>query len=386
MRIETVVVGGRRLRDESGREQSSTPVSERAIALEDHLLKLKPMQYDRQAAELLAMASAWAYSDPSTFAYAMHRRGLENLECADISLTNDPLLVDTTVRVVQSYSGKLAILCCRGTMPRNAINWMTDVSARMHSFYSRGRVHGGFSRAIQAVVPHLVELSKPLKGGRSICEATEQLRNQYMVSCRDEPPRRAPGSSSPHTPVGSGGTPGEEPPTSGPAGARRVEPVEALYITGHSLGGAVATLAAAIVYADHRFEHYRPLLKGVYTFGQPMVGDATFAEEFKDDLGKNLFRHVYNSDIVPRFPSRAMGRFAPLGRQYVSSNEGWVLRPAPVRAAWTLLLSNFLGVTSFLTQEVFSVNWLRLPFSWQDHSPLNYMRTSMLAPPGAEFE
>ncbi|MEM6451294.1 MAG: lipase family protein [Cyanobacteria bacterium P01_D01_bin.105] len=69
-----------------------------------------------------------------------------------------------------------------------------------------------------------------------------------------------------------------------------------LYITGHSLGGALATIAAAAL-AEHGIE-----VAGVYTFGQPRVGDRTFVRQLNNITQGKVFRFVNNNDIVPHVP------------------------------------------------------------------------------------
>ncbi len=61
-----------------------------------------------------------------------------------------------------------------------------------------------------------------------------------------------------------------------------------IWFTGHSLGAALATLAAS------RYGTAR----GLYTFGSPRVGDKTFAAHFNVDA----FRFVNGNDIVTRVP------------------------------------------------------------------------------------
>ena len=75
----------------------------------------------------------------------------------------------------------------------------------------------------------------------------------------------------------------------------------ALWITGHSLGGALAMLATARL----RLEKDQPV-NGLYTFGQPRSGDREFARNFDADFGRFTFRYVNNNDIVPRVPFRSM--------------------------------------------------------------------------------
>jgi len=79
-----------------------------------------------------------------------------------------------------------------------------------------------------------------------------------------------------------------------------------LWITGHSLGGALAMLAAAML----RFPADASVpaaVAGVYTFGQPRVGTRDFAQSCDADFGNFYFRFVNNADIVPRIPPRVLG-------------------------------------------------------------------------------
>ncbi len=69
-----------------------------------------------------------------------------------------------------------------------------------------------------------------------------------------------------------------------------------IYVTGHSLGGALALLAA-LELARQGFN-----IAQVYTFGQPRVGNAAFKRLYEKSLGDRTYRLVYEEDIVPRVP------------------------------------------------------------------------------------
>jgi triacylglycerol lipase len=128
---------------------------------------------------------------------------------------------------------KHVVLAFRGTT--QAMNWVTNLNAVMrHEGRLGARVHQGFARAIDAVWNDLFAL----------------LRQLWVNG-------------------------------------------QTFWITGHSLGGALATLTARWLSAA-----WKPY--GVYTFGQPRVGDADFAEGYTE----NHHRFVNNRDIVPTVPPR----------------------------------------------------------------------------------
>ncbi len=70
------------------------------------------------------------------------------------------------------------------------------------------------------------------------------------------------------------------------------------YITGHSLGGALAALYAV---------QFSPRPSAVYTFGQPRTGDSRFRDIYNAALGSHTWRIVNEEDIVPRVPGVLAG-------------------------------------------------------------------------------
>ncbi len=73
-------------------------------------------------------------------------------------------------------------------------------------------------------------------------------------------------------------------------------PGQHLYLTGHSLGAALATLAAAHIGPPH--------VHGLYTYGSPRVGDAAFVEGLS---AVSHFRIVYGEDWVATVPPELLG-------------------------------------------------------------------------------
>lgn len=71
-----------------------------------------------------------------------------------------------------------------------------------------------------------------------------------------------------------------------------------VYVTGHSLGGALAMLAGARLY----LEEPRLAADGVYTFGQPRTCDRVLAKAYEKGFADRMFRFVNNNDIVCQLP------------------------------------------------------------------------------------
>ena len=95
--------------------------------------------------------------------------------------------------------------------------------------------------------------------------------------------------------------------------------LEALYITGHSLGGAMAGLMAVMMRHERKYrEVFADRLRAVYTFGQPMIGNPDFAEACQSDefLREKVIRYVYDNDMVPHLPPAVSGPFQHFGREY----------------------------------------------------------------------
>jgi len=72
-----------------------------------------------------------------------------------------------------------------------------------------------------------------------------------------------------------------------------------VYITGHSLGGALASLSAPDIK-----DSYGPIA-GFYTFGEPRVGNAEFATYLTSVVAS--YRVIHYGDLVPHVPPESFG-------------------------------------------------------------------------------
>jgi triacylglycerol lipase len=74
-----------------------------------------------------------------------------------------------------------------------------------------------------------------------------------------------------------------------------------VWLAGHSLGAALAVLAAA------RIVEAGGTVTGVYTYGQPRIGKADFRAAYEERLGDITFRVVNHIDLVTRVPLLIQG-------------------------------------------------------------------------------
>ncbi|CAL9102569.1 unnamed protein product [Musa textilis] len=219
---------------------------------------------------------------------------------------------------------ELIVVAFRGTEPFNAVQWCTDFDISFYQIPRVGKVHQGFLRALG--LQRKLGLPKELSGSRvSPPYAYYVIREKlWDVLSRNERAK--------------------------------------FLVTGHSLGGALAILFASIL-AVHGENWLLDRLQGVYTFGQPRVGDRNFGEfveQYLDKPKKRYFRYVYCNDIVPRVPFdnsallyKHFGTcvyFNSLYKPKVMKEEPnknyfslWTIIPKYVNAWWELIRSFLIG-------------------------------------------
>ncbi|XP_043725654.1 triacylglycerol lipase OBL1-like [Telopea speciosissima] len=219
--------------------------------------------------ELCMMASKVAYENPAyvnnavTNHWKMHFEGFFN--CWNVFLKEKT--THAFIFCDRPKNARLIVVAFRGTEPFNAKNWCTDLDLSWLSMGKMGRVHLGFMKALG-----LQDEKDVGKGWPKEYRGDKELA-YYLIGDK----LRALVEKN--------------------KGAK-------ILITGHSLGAALATLFPAIL-IHHQQTSILSRLFGVYTFGQPRVGDKQFGSFMETHLNskfKRYVRVVYRYDIVPRIP------------------------------------------------------------------------------------
>ncbi|MDM8567109.1 lipase family protein [Candidatus Halobeggiatoa sp. HSG11] len=126
-----------------------------------------------------------------------------------------------------------------------------------------------------------------------------------------------------------------------------------VFYTGHSLGAALATLAAS-----------RRPPSAIYTFGSPRVGDSYFTKSLVD---VNMYRVVNHRDAITFIPPDGLFDFSHAGElHYITSDNKILVNPSK----------------EFITKDRDGSapkdigdyrRWFDPPEHFSDHTPINYV-------------
>jgi tetratricopeptide (TPR) repeat protein len=105
-----------------------------------------------------------------------------------------------------------------------------------------------------------------------------------------------------------------------------------LYITGHSLGAALATVATQLL---ERNQHIRKTIAACYTFGSPRVAISQYDVDFKSPI----YRIVNSMDIVTMIPLLSVGYIHIGDMRYLGRRDGEFRRGIPNFERYYLFLA-----------------------------------------------
>ena len=177
--------------------------------------------------------TAWLMAEMSRLAYLMFESNDAELRTAllkaDFALVRFFNCDGTQAFLAKRDKDKMAVLVFRGTQKEDPRDIVTDLEVNFYQDQKGVKIHDGFYRAFKCI-------------DNDIKNAVESLKDF------------------------------------------------SLYVTGHSLGGALALIATRALNSDN--------LAACYTFGSPKVGN----EEFGEDIKPPIYRIVNAYDIVPISP------------------------------------------------------------------------------------
>ena len=166
---------------------------------------------------------------------------------------------------------------------------------------------------------------------------------------------------------------------------QRSPTVERLFFTGHSLGGALAIIAAGRAMRD-----LRTTATAVYTFGGPRTGGLDFFDGYMPGLGNNTFRLVHGDDVVPTVPPALGNTFLHVGRLIQCPTDGTFADPPAMSANNSnspdlvdgVIQAGLADLRAFTALQPISAIGPRpldaiagvLPRIVRDHLPANYFR------------
>ncbi|MCS7012253.1 MAG: lipase family protein [Chloroherpetonaceae bacterium] len=145
-----------------------------------------------------------------------------------------------------------------------------------------------------------------------------------------------------------------------------------LWLTGHSLGAALATIAA------DKLARCSPLVvHGLYTFGSPRVGDLRFLHRFLlHPFAQNTFRVVLGADVVTRVPPvrwfRHIGKLCFINErdELQTALPRYPSQKMHLRQQWRRLLR---ALTPLSLKKISEFSELQIvPDFLADHAPICY--------------
>lgn len=134
--------------------------------------------------------------------------------------------------------------------------------------------------------------------------------------------------------------------------------------TGHSLGGAMAYLAAFDLHDTHN-------VRSIVTFGAPRVGNAVFTKRYNRLLGSRTTRVVNGADKIPRVWRQWWQKMLHPGKRlcFIDHAGKATINPHPLAVAWTRA-----GLLGWSAINFILMRWSHAAVGIRDHSMSEYLR------------
>jgi len=140
-----------------------------------------------------------------------------------------------------------------------------------------------------------------------------------------------------------------------------------VWFTGHSLGAALATLAAYRLTRE----------SAVYTFGSPLVGNEVFAGLFNARFSNRAMRYVNDHDVVTRVPPEEFavphGRYTHVDVLRWIDADGTIRPTSPPSPRFFSSVFGSMAILLHLLEHAESTGLPGLPDALRDHTPLHYV-------------
>jgi hypothetical protein len=135
-----------------------------------------------------------------------------------------------------------------------------------------------------------------------------------------------------------------------------------VWVTGHSLGGAMALLGGWLLNRKGISVHQ------VYTYGAPMVGNDTVAKAFDQEFANKIFRYVNTEDPIPKLPTLSL-----IANQYIHCQREMGLGVAAAAGAF---LQGFVSktVNGVISGSLFDDIWKAVQQRLDAHSLVTYLK------------
>jgi len=259
------------------------------------------------AATGFSHTNAWWLAEASLLSYWLDDDKAKEIYLKQAGLQCVPISVRGT-QCHLAFNGDFAIVAFRGTQPDQWDDILHDSEFLLSGWKRAGRVHQGFEESFE-------EICTPLR--KAISDHAEGLP---------------------------------------------------LWMTGHSLGAALAVLVA-----DEMFDYPKEQVdvRGVYTFGCPRVGDSDFTTSFNQRFQGRSFRYVDDHDVVTHVAPELLGYLHVNDQRWINQNGDVTTNAATVQH----YLMDIFGDSTFLydTLQFLMAGLHRsIPDLLKDHAPVLY--------------